>query len=180
MLRTLGTLTVACIFAGSLVACDLGEVPREGDDTQGTPDAGPILGGPDADPLLPACKNTVLTVGDGHHNPGQDCMQGACHAPGGGGPTYALGGTLYTNRAGGTAQVGATITLIDAAQNVYNLPTQQNGNFYMLATGTVTPPFTVYASECPGLQQMTATATGACNSAGCHALGSVQGAVYLP
>lgn len=177
MLRTLGTLLVLSTFA---VGCDVGQVPgTAGDDGTGGPDARIGGGGPDASLDTPVCKPTVNGVGSGNHNPGQQCMQaGACHAIGGGGPQWTVAGTLYTDALGAAPNIGATITIKDANGLEVNVASQQNGNFYTPAT--LVPPFKVYASECPGIMSMTATAAGDCNSAGCHALGSTQGAVYLP
>jgi len=113
MLRTLGTLLVLSVFAGG---CDLGSVPgNNGDDGTGGPDARIGGGGPDASVDTPVCKPTVNGVGSGNHNPGQQCMQaGACHAIGGGGPTWTVAGTLYTDALGTAPNIGATITIKDA------------------------------------------------------------------
>jgi len=174
MRRILGIASYLCLLA----ACDVGSVPA-GDDTGGTPDSRPPPGTPDATPVQQGvCKNTVVAVGNGHHNPGLDCMQAGCHAAGGDGPTFSLGGTVYTDALGAAPQVGATITIKDALGIELNLATQQNGNFYSAAQ--LTPPLTTYASECPGILHMTATATGNCNTGGCHDGVAATGRVYLP
>src|SRR5262245_44353784 len=107
MLRSIA-LSIGVLAAG----CDLGEVPGPGG---GGPDA-PGGSVPDSATSQIACRNEVLGVGDGHHNPGQDCMQAACHAIGGdaNAPDWVLSGTLYTDAAGTAPNVGATITIQDS------------------------------------------------------------------
>jgi hypothetical protein len=162
---------------GFLVACDVGSVPA-GDDT-GPPDSRPPPGTPDAVTTQQGvCKNTVVGVGNGNHNAGQDCMQAGCHAAGGEGPTFSVGGTVYTDALGAAPQVGATITIRDSIGIEVNLPTQQNGNFYSAAQ--LTPPLTTYVSECPGIIHMVSSATAACNSGGCHDGVAATGRIYLP
>jgi hypothetical protein len=178
MLRMLGTLTATGLFAGLIAGCDVGTFGA-GDDTTGTPDSRPPPGSPDASTVpVAVCKPTVIAVGNGNHNEGQDCISAGCHAAGGDGPTWSVAGTLYTTAAGGIPQVGATISIRDATGLALDLPTQQNGNFYTPATLTL--PVTVYASECPGLNPMVATTTGSCNTAGCHDGVAATGRIYLP
>ena len=59
---------------------------------------------------------------------------------------------------------------------------QSNGNFY--TSFAITYPITIYASECPNIQKMTAQITDSsmigCNQNACHASGSTQGRVHLP
>ena len=118
------------------------------------------------------CKDLGTANGNGHHNAGQDCMQG-CHNHG-----FTLSGTLY-NAAGTAALPGATITVTDSAGKTFDLVTAQNGNFY---TGqSVTFPISVYASACPTSMPMTASianGNGGCNKSGCHASGA-QGHIHL-
>jgi hypothetical protein len=174
----LGTFVVLA-FATS--ACEVGEVPGPGGGPGAfadPPDAGPSGPGP-GDGTAAQCRPTITAVGGGEHNPGQSCLGAGCHGPGGEGPQFTLGGTLYTTAAGGTPNVGATITVRDAAGQVLDLETMQNGNFY--TRQAVAYPVTVYASECPGVMPMvSAAASGDCNSAGCHAAGAPAGRVYLP
>jgi hypothetical protein len=117
-----------------------------------------------------ACINMQTPPGDGHHNTGKDCMQG-CHNHG-----FTISGTLYTTANSNTAITGATIQITDNNNQVLNLVTMLDGNFY-----TSTPvafPLTIVASECPSTTRMTATAnTGACNS--CHA-GGTSMQMHLP
>jgi len=157
-----------------------GNTPDAGNGNQ--PDAGngnhPDAGGtPDAGMQGPPCKNKVTSVGSGHHNAGQDCMN-SCHFHG-----FTLAGTLYSAASGGTAVSGASITAKDAAGQTFDIVTQADGNFY--TSNSVQFPVTVYASECQ-IQQagvpMTDTipSSGAgCNSTGCHTT-SAQGRIHLP
>lgn len=120
------------------------------------------------------CTPLVTTnLNNGHHNPGQDCMNG-CHDHG-----FTAAGTLYKS-ANGTAMPGATITLTDSTGAKITMISQSNGNFY-----TFTPisfPATVTVSGCPNNAAMTAKvqASGAgCNQGGaCH--GGTQGPIHLP
>ena len=174
MLRLLGIASCLC-FA---TACDVGSVGAA-DDTGDTPDSRPPPGTPDATVTQQGvCKDTVVGVGNGEHNAGQDCISAGCHAPGGEGPTYTIAGTVYTDALGTAPQSGATVTVRDALGVTVDLPTQSNGNFYSAAQ--LTPPLTTYASECPGIIHMVATATGSCNTGGCHDGVAATGRVYLP
>jgi hypothetical protein len=123
------------------------------------------------------CRNQVTTGNDqGHHNPGMDCMD-SCHNHG-----FTAAGTLYTDAGGGTIVSGATITVIDSIGNTYDFASQTNGNFY--TSFALLPPVSVYISECPTIDMMTAQlatdAQAGCNQTGCHASGSTQGRVHLP
>jgi hypothetical protein len=121
------------------------------------------------------CINQVTTgLGDGHHNPGQDCMN-ACHNHG-----FTLAGTVYTSINSNTAVTGATISVTDANGQQLKIVTQLNGNFY--TSQPVAFPVTVNASECPNIQKMTAQVVqgqGGCNRVGCHVSGA-QGHIHLP
>jgi hypothetical protein len=118
------------------------------------------------------CKNLAAANGDGHHNPGQDCLNG-CHNHG-----FTLAGTLY--EAGGvTALAGGTVSVKDANGARFDMVAAQNGNFY--TSQTIAFPISVYASSCPTSTPMTAavvTGDGGCNKSGCHASGA-QGHVHL-
>src|ERR1700733_5753682 len=123
------------------------------------------------------CKDQVTSGNDqGHHNPGMDCMD-SCHDHG-----FTIAGTLYTDSGGATIVSGATISVLDAFGNEFDVVSQTNGNFY--SAFAMTYPLTIYASECPTIQMMTATlarsAQGGCNQTGCHASGSTQGPGPLP
>lgn len=119
------------------------------------------------------CKNVVTTnLGNGHHNPGQDCLN-ACHNHG-----FTLAGTLY-DAGGTTALAGGSITVKDANGATFDMVAQSNGNFF--TSQTIAFPISVYASECPTSTPMTATIAannGGCNKNGCHATGA-QGHIHL-
>jgi hypothetical protein len=172
------SLVSLCFLAG-LAACDVGQVnipgpgPGGPDGAPGSPDAG--VGGPDAPTAAATCRNAAAPNGSGNHNAGLACNSGNCHGPAGQGPTWTVAGTLYTTAGGGTPIAGATITVRDANGTMLDLVTAQNGNFW--TPQTVAMPVTVYASQCPLLKSMVATATGDCNQ--CHVAGSATGAVYL-
>jgi hypothetical protein len=124
-----------------------------------------------------ACRDQVPSnqLTSGHHNAGQDCMNG-CHNHG-----FTLAGTLFTSAAGGTAIAGGTITVVDATGKSFDVVSQQNGNFY--TSTAVQFPVTLTASECPAVQAMTAgvpSGQGGCNRTGCHTATGGAGRIHLP
>ena len=144
-------------------------------DASGTTDGGG--GNPDAAMTGPPCKNKVTSVGSGHHHPGEDCMN-SCHNHG-----FTLAGTLYASATGTAVVSGASITVKDAAGQMFDIVSQADGNFY--TSTSVSFPVTVYASECQISQMsqvMTDPVTSAdkgCNQGGCHTP-SAQGQIHLP
>ena len=119
-----------------------------------------------------ACENITTPAPDGHHNPGQSCIGGGCHdGATAGAPRYYLAGTLYTSKAGTAPRPGAHMIIPSGGGNPLKLTVASNGNFWTETSMTVnTKP---KASGCPNLVQMpTATTSGNCNSAGCHAAGN--------
>jgi hypothetical protein len=151
---------------------------RGGDVTQ--PDAGTAdvdaSSASGADAAVFACRDQVAagTLSNGHHNPGQDCMNG-CHNHG-----FTLAGTLYTTAAGGTPVKGGNVTVVDANGQTFDVVSQQNGNFY--TTKPVTFPVKVTASLCPDIKPMSATipsGSGGCNKTGCHTA-AAAGRVHVP
>lgn len=161
-------------------AGEIGGGSGGGDGT--TPDASSDVGsgsgggsvptdGGTANAMFP-CKNLAAANGDGHHNAGQDCLNG-CHNHG-----FTLAGTLYD--AGGTnALPGGTITVKDANGAKFDMVAATNGNFY--TSQAIVFPISVYASSCPTSSPMTASiasGNGGCNKSGCHASGA-QGHIHL-
>lgn len=135
---------------------------------------GSNVGGPDA--AVFTCRNKVAagTLSNGHHNPGQDCLNG-CHNHG-----FSLAGTLYTTAGGGTAVQGGSVTVVDANGQTFDVVSQQNGNFY--TTKPVTFPVKVTASLCPDIKPMSgsiASGSGGCNKSGCHTVAGA-GRVHVP
>lgn len=126
----------------------------------------PVTGGGDAAPM---CKPANTLHSDGHHNPGQDCMN-SCHFHG-----FAVAGTLMAAD-GHTPAVGATITVVDSNNASQDIVVGTNGNFYTFFP--VAFPIRVTASLCPSVEVMTATAAkGGCNATDCH--GGSQGLAHL-
>ncbi|HTM22350.1 MAG TPA: hypothetical protein VL172_17640 [Kofleriaceae bacterium] len=154
-----------------------GDGDGDGADAGDPADGGGADGTPTGDPTPdPGCLPIAAPNGSGHHNAGQDCMN--CHAAGGEGPLFTLGGTLFSS-VGGTAPVaGATITVHPATGADLALITASNGNFW--STQALTFPLTVGANGCPSVRTMPnpVAADGAgCNGAGCHDAGS---RIHLP
>jgi hypothetical protein len=144
-----------------------------GDGSMPSPDAS-AGGGTDAAGF--ACRNAVPSnqLGSGHHNPGQDCQQG-CHNHG-----FTLSGTMFTSTTSSTPVIGATVTVVDANGQTFDMVTQLNGNFY--TSNSVAFPVTVIASSCPSVQQMASTVpagSGGCNKTGCHTT-AAAGRIHLP
>jgi hypothetical protein len=109
-------------------------------------------------------STAALSSPSGRHNAGQECQ--GCHAPGGGAPTFYLGGTLYNAATGGAAVAGATIRVTDANGKQVNIVSATNGNFW--TTTVLAYPVHVEASLCPSTLPMSASVSGngACNN--CH------------
>lgn len=117
------------------------------------------------------CKPANILHGDGHHNPGMDCM-GGCHNHG-----FSVAGTLYMPD-GVTPANDATVTIVDANHNAQDLAVGWNGNFFSYLP--VAYPITISASLCPNTQMMVTQPTaGGCNATGCHAPGGAQGVAHL-
>jgi hypothetical protein len=171
-----------------LLGCagDIGTVPQGAGtpDASATPIDSPAPPPPDAAPLLPdapACVAAVTAnIGDGHHNAGQDCMQG-CHVHG-----FTVAGTMFTSVNSHIPIIGATVRVLDSANKTVDIVTQANGNFYTATP--VTFPITVLATSCPNLTHMSGQVTGGivvggttavgCNKTGCHVSGTFQ--IHLP
>jgi hypothetical protein len=121
------------------------------------------------------CINQVTgALPDGHHNPGQDCMN-ACHNHG-----FTLSGTVYASLNSNTAVVGATVVVKDANNQTIKMVSATNGNFY--TSQAIAFPLTVMATECPNVSAMSgqvAQGQGGCNKVGCHTAGA-QGHIHLP
>ena len=189
-MRTILTVSLAFV-----AACTVGEAgPPGGGQSIDAPtggggqDAGSAGGGQDAaiagdggiatdgGSAAFACRPKVTAgLGNGHHNPGMDCMD-ACHNHG-----FTAAGTLYTSTAGTTAIAGGTITVVGANGVSVDIVSQTNGNFYTSAA--LTFPIKITASECPSIAPMSATVpagSGGCNKVGCHASAAGQGRVHLP
>lgn len=127
------------------------------------PDAAPIPDGADL-----SCAEAQTATDDGHHYPGMPCA--GCH-DGAIGPSFTVGGTLYADAAGSQPVAGVTITLIDADAKRIDMVASQNGNFW--TAQAVAFPVTTYASSCPDVvPMMTQSASGDCNSGGCHGAGA--------
>jgi len=172
------TLLLLCVLGWATTGCT-GEITDGSAGNLGGdqgPDASTSMPGPDASPGAFTCRDKITAnIGNGHHNPNQDCQQG-CHDHG-----FTLSGTISTTTAGGTPVVGASITVKDSAGVTFDVVSQANGNFY--TSHAVTFPVTVIASSCPDVQPMSATiaaGNGGCNKSGCHTAGTGTGAIHLP
>jgi hypothetical protein len=83
------------------------------------------------------------------------------------GAQWTVAGTLYAAAGGGDAVSGATIEIRDANGKVFQLVTNDNGNFY--TDKPVAFPLKVRASSCPSdLPMMAKPDQGSCNTGGCH------------
>ena len=180
-------LVVSCLVLGGGCLSDL--VPDHnvqpvqrggGGDLAGPADAGTpgvqpdLAGGAAADLAGNNCVPLIVGVGDGHHNPGQACMN--CHNAGNPGILqFTVAGTIYDSAAGNNPVAGATITVTDSAGVQQQLVSELNGNFY--STQAVTLPLQPpHASGCPNNAVMgSGPNSGVCNS--CHTAGN---RIHLP
>lgn len=71
---------------------------------------------------------------DGHHRPGEDCMQAGCHSgdSAGAGPAFLFGGTV--RRAGSLATYGAVEVTVKVDATLYTACSATNGNFWVAAS----------------------------------------------
>lgn len=170
-LVSLAVIALSCSEAGPIHDTVDGSVPHDArhiDASNDTPDA--ALDAPMTDASLP-CKPPNIIHGDGHHNPGMDCL-GGCHDHG-----FSVAGTVMLAD-GVSPAVNATVTVIDATGNPQDLIVGDNGNFFSYFP--VLYPITIRASMCPSTQFMVSQpTTGGCNATGCHEPGGVQGPAHL-
>jgi hypothetical protein len=129
----------------------------------------------DGPPAVFKCREPITTgLDNGHHNPGQDCLNG-CHNHG-----FYMSGTLYSSAAGGAIVSGASITFVDADGYTGDMHSNMNGNFWWSLP--VVFPVKITASRCPDIKPMVMTlqeADAGCNKSGCHS-GGATGRIHLP
>jgi hypothetical protein len=164
-------VALAALLLGSVVAataCTVGDpnapVPGEVDASGG---GGGDGGGGGGDGGNAACEPLVMPAPNGHHNPGQNCIEAGCHDGGTAGvPLFTIAGTLYSARNGVTGKPGATILIPAGNGNPIKMITADNGNFWREAPTTL--PARMKASVCPSVtvEMPSQAADGNCNS--CH------------
>jgi hypothetical protein len=155
-------------------ACDVGEIPLNGNGTDGGGGQGDGGGG-SGDAAGNGCAAAV-TPAPGIHphaaqgnssNQGLNCMAaGACHGVGGAGPTFTFAGTVFAATAGAAPNAGAQVRVKFGAMTLQAI-TDADGNFY--STQAVTYPATTNATKCPTVTAMVTplgTGNGQCNT--CH------------
>lgn len=169
-----GGMSIRVVFViVFLAACDVGSVE-------------PLEPGTDAPALVTdaaggdggvVCEPAATNLPNGEHNPGQPCL--TCHGPGGEGPRFTIGGTIFSTAQGGVAVAGATVVVVDASNVTTRLVSASNGNFY--SNANLTLPLRVSASKCPDTKPMigaiASAQDGDCN--GCHQAGT-SGRIHLP
>ena len=106
-------------------------------------------------PCATAVPEENLQAGGGHHYAGQGCTYG-CHQPGTGmGKDMHFGGTIYVNYAGQAPRTGVIIHVEDAQGRRYQVTSQLDGNFFLLAEqGPLEFPLKTWASACPDVDEM--------------------------
>jgi hypothetical protein len=113
----------------------------------------------------------------------QDCMTSSCHGPGGGGPTFVAGGTVFKDLAGSVPASQVEIRLLDADGTAVSTYTDANGNFFVkagAATANLTFPLQTGARDGTTTRAMSAPiSAGNCNSATCHG-GTGTGVIHVP
>jgi len=103
---------------------------------------------------------------------GTDCM--TCHVTGGaaGGKPFMFGGTVFSDAAGATPAVDAEIGVLLPNGTRLKTNSDDQGNFW-LADAQALPAGSKTAARTAASQKpMISAATGACNAAGCHAVGA--------
>src|SRR5262245_16680908 len=118
-MRLVVLLVLASACTGTLDSPPGNPTAPDASTAGGGPDGGGSAVGPDGGAVTAfPCKNAVTTaLSGGHHNAGQDCLQG-CHNHG-----FTLSGTLY-DAAGTTALPGASITVKDAGGKTFDMVAQ--------------------------------------------------------
>lgn len=159
-----------------------------GSSTPGSPTTNPTPPPPrpsvfDSAPLFSSMLGGETVKGEDHNfgNPTngdpakQACL--SCHASGGNGPTFVLGGTAYEDAAGTIPAAGAEIRVVDANGTAFTTHTDNLGNFYLRGGGTPSFPANVGARNAAGARDMSATIkNGDCNN--CHD-GKTTGFIFV-
>lgn len=147
----------------------------------GMGDGGTAAGGDMATPNDPNCIAPAAAVIDGHHNPGQACLQ--CHDGNTAGANkFTAAGTIYDKlslAAGAQGLSGVTIEITDAngaKVSVVSASSGAPGNFW--TDQALVFPLQVRASHCPADRPMStplaanannaAAGDGNCSRTGCH------------
>lgn len=121
-----------------------------------------------------SCLEPRATGDDGFHYPGSACL--GCHN-GSVGPAFSVAGTLFSDKAGEQPLSGATVTLIDAADNQIDMLATLNGNFW--TDQAVELPAIAFVSSCPDVQPMPVFVEAAdCNA--CHDPAQSSGMAFAP
>lgn len=151
-----------------------------GGSTKGSCDT-PVSGGSYATPSVCTSNRTWTRGNHGSSSmrPGAACIQ--CHDSGEGeAPHYEVAGTVYPTAHEPDDCYGATgsqVVITDAAGNVFTVPVNSAGNFYLSGrNGSIRPPYTAKVVSGSKTRVMAGPQTdGDCN--GCH---SEQGAQKAP
>lgn len=122
--------------------------------------------------FVPGCLPSKLggrAQDDGHHRPGEDCMQAGCHAgeSPGAGPPFLFGGTV--RRAGSLATYSAVEVAVKVNATLYTACSATNGNFWVAASEGQTLDWTVGRAgvrTSKGESLMLPAPEAGCN--GCH------------
>lgn len=178
---------IVVIFSLCLAACEVGELPDLTGDGGGSGDAG--------NGCIPLAE--AAAVPTGHHPPDHEsrtmgCMSaGGCHNAalglGVGAPEYSYAGLLF--KADKTTPYGGASIVVKMGDKLAQAMAADNGEFAISPGAAGLDPPTLQmtamteASGCPNVAPMVGLIVqggGDCNSAACHAPGSLQGVVYLP
>jgi len=107
----------------------------------------------------------------------QNCLESQCHGPGGEGPLFLTGGTVFKDVAGTMPAPSVEVRLRDATGKAISTYTDNDGNFY--AKGTLAFPVLTGVRDGQTVRLMSgAIANGGCNAATCHA--GAQGPIHVP
>jgi hypothetical protein len=110
-------------------------------------------------------------------HPGTDCN--ACHRSSREGPVFQVAGTVYPDMSSAddcAGVAGVNVKVTDANNNVFNLVTNEAGNFFMTSRqGTLALPYSIVLSKDGRNSAMSSTQSSAA-CASCHTTGGASGA----
>jgi hypothetical protein len=172
---------VCLLTAGCGTGTDLNQIVNVDPHADGAGAAsGGGQGGSFQDPFAGAPGYVAQRGGGGAHNAGLSCMESGCHgsvgAGGGGeGPTFLIGGTVYSDYKGSSPAAGVEIRIVDSAGHAASTYSGSNGNFYIGGNANgVTFPAIVGARDGSTSRPMITPLNammGSCGQQSCHVPG---------
>jgi hypothetical protein len=124
--------------------------------------------------------------GEGSHA-GRSCIEGGCHLAGDLGPqapAYHAAGTVFkADKVTPAAGVTVKFTPLSSAATATTVVTDEDGNFFVLASAPSPFPSIPEVTACPDVNTMIEGALdpsyGSCATQSCHSLGAGRGPIFL-